>query len=93
MNAKTKRTPAEVANGQLQMVVDLDERGSFKAHVETEDGKEIFAFSNEDENGWPEPLWLVENGFMDHARDCDGLLEYLQSLGVVAAGSSLTVSG
>lgn len=63
---------------ELVQVVDLDERGWFKSHVENQNGRTVFSFSNEDGNtGWPseDGLWLVEDGFMRHGRDTGGLLE------------------
>lgn len=77
----------------LRLVVDLDERGSFKAHVENRTGKTVFAFSNEGEDGCTEVLWLVDRGYMRHSRDVDGLLDYLQSAGLVGAGATLTLEG
>jgi len=42
---------------KLDLVIDLDERGSFRAHVEDTAGKTVFEFSNEDaETGWPVKL-------------------------------------
>ena len=79
---------------ELTLVIDLDERGSFVGHVENQKGKTVFAFSNEDENGWPDEdgFWLIEDGFMRHGTDTDGLLEYLVSVGVVAPGSTMEVA-
>ncbi len=76
---------------KLTLVVDLDERGWFKAHVENINGKCIFAFSNEDDHGWPDPdgLWLVECGFMAHGTDRQGLLRYMQSAGLATANATL----
>jgi hypothetical protein len=75
------------------LVVDLDERGSFKAHVDDVNGKEVFSFSNEGENGWPDEdgLWIVNDGFMKHGRDTDGLLNYLQSIGIAKANDTLVL--
>ncbi len=80
---------------QLVMVVDLDERGSFRAHVDDQDGREVFSFSNEDENGWPEEegVWLVEDGYMKHCRDCDGLHDYLLTVGLGKSGSTMRMEG
>jgi hypothetical protein len=77
----------------LTLIVDLDERGSFRAHVETSTGKTVFSFSNEDDNGWPSEygLWLVEAGYMRHTRDTDGLLDYMRSMGMVGANATLTI--
>ncbi|CAN7648091.1 hypothetical protein LJR129_005047 [Acidovorax sp. LjRoot129] len=77
----------------LRLVVDLDERGSFRAHVETSSGKSVFSFSNECEDGSTDVLWLVDIGYMRHARDVDGLLDYLQSAGLVGANATLTLEG
>lgn len=53
----------------LELVVDLDERGSFRGHVDDQLGQTVFEFSNEDaETGWPDPdgLWLIESGYVNH---------------------------
>lgn len=80
---------------QLVMVVDLDERGSFKAHVDDSKGREVFSFSNEDETGWPEEdgLWLVDAGYMKHCRDSDGLHDYLLTVGIAKPGSTMRMEG
>lgn len=81
---------------ELTLIVDLDERGWFKAHVENQGGKEVFELSNEDaETGWPSPdgFWLVEDGFMSHGRDADGLLEYLKSVGIAKPDADMQVEG
>ncbi|OGT90142.1 MAG: hypothetical protein A2514_11475 [Gammaproteobacteria bacterium RIFOXYD12_FULL_61_37] len=80
----------------LTLVVDLDERGIFKAHVDDAGGKEVFAFSSEDEEtGRPsdDGLWLVEDGWMRHGKDVCGLLEYMQSMGVVGKNAALRLEG
>ena len=69
----------------LSLIVDLDERGSFKAHVDDQNDKTVFEFCNEDcETGWPSEygLWLVEDGWMKHNQDSSGLLEYLKYIKV-----------
>lgn len=80
---------------RLTLVVDLDERGSFRAHVENTSGRRVFQFSNEDENGWPDPdgIELVRDGFMKHGRDTQGLLSYLQDLGIARPGATLACQG
>lgn len=81
---------------ELVLVVDLDERGLFKAHVDNQNGKTVFEFSNEDEEtGWPseEGLWLVEDGFMKHGRDAAGLLDYLVNIGIANSRATLRVEG
>jgi hypothetical protein len=86
---------SEKAREVLALVIDLDERGSFKGHVENSKGQSIFEFSNEGEDGWPHEsgLWLIEDGFMKHGRDTEGLLEYLQSMGLATANASMQVVG
>lgn len=77
----------------LTLVVDLDERGIFKAHVENHKGESIFEFSNEDDNGNPsdDGLWLVTAGYMHHGRDTRGLLEYLREIGRATRKNTLTL--
>ena len=88
----THETPDRLADDHLTMVVDLDERGSFRAHAENAKGKTLFEFNNEDE-GCEGELWLVEMGYMRHARDEAGLLDYMRSMGMVGANSTMTVQG
>lgn len=78
---------------QLSFIVDIDERGWFKAHVENQNGKTVFSLSNEDEAGWPGPLDLVEDGFMKHSRDMSGLLDHLRDIGIARERSTLIYSG
>jgi len=81
---------------ELVLVVDIDERGWFKAHVDNQNSKTVFEFSNEDEEtGWPseEGLWLVEDGFMKHGRDAAGLLDYLMSIGIANSRATMRVAG
>lgn len=76
---------------ELTMVVDLDERGVFKAHVDDQNGNTVFELSTEDDEEGV--LWLVEAGYMKHCRDSDGLHEYLLEMGIAKPGSSLQVEG
>ena len=62
-------------------VIDLDERGSFRAHVEDAGGSAVFRCSNEEsEDG---DLWLLVDGFMRNTDDTDGLSRYLRSVGLI----------
>jgi hypothetical protein len=82
------------AGRKLLLVIDLDERGSFIGHVENADGKTVFAFTNEDiETGWPseDGFWLVEDGFMRHKHDTEGLLKYLVSMGLANCDDTLSM--
>lgn len=79
----------------LLMIIDLDERGSFRGHVEDQTGKTVFEFSNEDEDGWPDEdgFWLVEFGYMKHGRDAAGLLQYLKGMEIVPQNSTIRLEG
>lgn len=60
--------------------INLDERGEFYADVRDENSKTIYELKS-DESG---VIWSVENGFMNHTRDLDGLTKYLKSIGVLS---------
>lgn len=79
----------------LTMVIDLDERGSFRAHVEDQKGETVFELSNEGEDGWPDEggLWLVEAGYMKHCRHSDGLHDYLIEMRIAKPGSAMRLEG
>lgn len=75
-------------------IVDLDERGSYRAHVEDENGKVVFEYSNEEED--PETgevregeLGLVTDGFMRHVDDIKGLEVYLKEMKVISKNAKL----
>jgi len=78
-------------------VVDLDERGYFKAHVEDMDGQSIFSFDNEieseDDDGDTQveygDIWLIEDGYMASRYDMDGLRKYLVDSDVIPVDSVL----
>lgn len=80
---------------ELMMVVDLDERGSFNAHVDDQNGKTVYELSNEGENGWTDEdgLWLITAGYMKHCRDSDGLHRYLIQAGIAKPGSTMRMEG
>lgn len=66
-------------------IIDLDERGEFRAHVEEKHtGKIVFSFSS-DENG----LEIVQDGFMKHTEDTDGLELYLKDLKIIPEFSAI----
>ncbi|EGQ60914.1 hypothetical protein GGI1_03386 [Acidithiobacillus sp. GGI-221] len=79
----------------LTLVVDLDERGIFKAHVEDYVGDSIFELSNENEDGSlkEDGIDLVRDGYLRHRRDTYGLLNYLREIGIATKENTLTVSG
>jgi hypothetical protein len=86
---------------EFAYVIDLDERGYFESHVENWQGKEIFSISNchvvfDDETGEEigeeyGEICLVEDGFMKHGRDVNGLFFYLVDIKVIPTDSTLTL--
>ena len=68
-------------------IIDLDERGCLRAHVEDADGSIVFFCSNENDGEDDKvvfgELWLTVDGFMRHTEDVAGLTEYLRSVGVI----------
>jgi hypothetical protein len=76
-------------------VIDLNERGSFRAHVEDYKGETVYEVSNENLKDAEEEeyedgeLWLVADGFMRHAEDVAGLSRYLQDMGTIPKGSEI----
>jgi hypothetical protein len=75
-------------------IIDLDERGTFKAHVEhSETGEIIFELNNEDEDGNCEPLRIVEDGFMDNIKDMNGLHGYLGGIDLINPEDKIIYKG
>ena len=58
-------------------VIDLDERGLFRSHIEDEHGSCLYSF---DEEHLSE---LVNDGFIRHYSDRKALIEYYSSLGLL----------
>lgn len=76
---------------ELEYVVDLDERGVFKAHVEDGNGNDILSFNSEDEPDGG--IWPITAGYMSHVRDVIGLLDYMQIVGLAAKNATLVCVG
>lgn len=75
-------------------IIDLWERGQFRAHVEhSETGEIVYEINNEDEDGNTSELWLVEDGFMDNVKDTNGLEGYLIGMGFLKDGSRIIYKG
>jgi hypothetical protein len=66
--------------------IHLDERGEFFATVDDADGQEVFRIA--DENGYP-IAEMIEDGWMAHTTDTDGLAEYLADLGIIGPDDSI----
>lgn len=62
----------------FEYVIDLDERGDFRAHVEDQNGNVIFEIE-----GIDDLESLIEDGFMKHKNDTDGLLQHLQDIDIL----------
>lgn len=60
-------------------IVDMDERGEWRAHVDDQDDKVVLEL---------EP-WVFEDGWMKHDEDLNGLLAYLIHLGIAQEGDDL----
>ena len=74
-------------------VIDLDERGYFSAHVTDAETEQeiIFEFNNDDsEDG---QLWLVEDGFIKHTKDFNGLFHYLVYMDILSEDDELMFRG
>ena len=71
-----------------EFIVNLNERGSFSASVYDSNGKSVYELRGGDELGEDESS-LVDDGFMRHMEDLDGLTEYLQSISIIPAGSKI----
>lgn len=59
-----------------EYVIDLDERGDFKAHVEDYEGDTVFEI-----DGMDDLMSIIDDGFMKDKDDTDGLLKHLQEIG------------
>jgi hypothetical protein len=70
--------------------VNLDERGGFFADVRDVQGKTVVEIKtgNALDDGEEESM-IVEDGFMKHKADIDGLTEYLRSVGAIGAESEV----
>lgn len=64
--------------------INLDERGSFYADVRDADENTIYELRADGCE-----LQQVEDGFMRHSRDVDGLADYLVDLSIMPANASL----
>jgi hypothetical protein len=66
--------------------VNLDERGEFNADVRTEDGKTIYEVKSDELDGH---IWQMEDGYMKHSNDLNGLTSYLKELKIIPLNSKI----
>lgn len=76
------------ATGPFGYYVNLDERGDFYADVRDPSGTTIFELRAEEDGS----IALIEDGFMRHKTDLDGLTEHLVSLGLIGKETELLTS-
>lgn len=65
--------------------VNLHERGQFYADVRDGAGKTILEIRSDDDGR----VDLIDDGFMDHAHDLNGLYEYLVQMGLIDSSDTL----
>ncbi|HEU0198308.1 MAG TPA: hypothetical protein VFQ88_14000 [Nevskiaceae bacterium] len=73
-------------------VVDLDERGSYRAHVEDPSGNSVLPILAGNELQ-PGETSIFEDGFMQNGKDMNGLADYLVSLDVIHPGDTVRYVG
>ena len=71
--------------------INLDERESFRSDVRDDNGNTIYEILGGDELGENETS-LVEDGWMRHDHDMDGLTAYLRSLGIIGKADTITAA-
>ena len=76
------------APGPFGYYVNLDERGDFYADVRSPTGETIFEIHAEEDGS----IALIEDGFMRHETDLDGLRDHLVEMGLIGRGAELLPS-
>lgn len=78
---------------QYHYIVDFDERGEYRAHVEDWDGKTVYSL--EAEQTAPDEIELPEivDGFMQHTQDMDGLTAYLIDMEIIPEDATINYQG
>lgn len=74
--------------GPFGYYVNLDERGDFYADVRDPSGGTVFEIHAEEDGS----IGLIEDGFMRHKTDLDGLRAHLVDLGLIDRGADLLPS-
>jgi hypothetical protein len=86
-NEKNRKELSMSANQEKELprvfgyVINLDERGSFSADVRDLKDRTLYEVKSDDEEEGV--IWQVEDGFMKHARDINGLHQYLIHLDIL----------
>jgi len=77
----------------FQFIIDLDERGIFRCHVENkETGAIVWRAHNEDPEDYGN-FWPITDGFIKNIRDMDGLKKYLVDASVIPFHSQIEYVG
>lgn len=75
-------------------IIDLNERGFFKAHVEDKNSsKTFFSFGNESEEELEDGISMIEDGYMKNVEDVDGLKYYLIECKIIPIDATLEFIG
>lgn len=72
---------------EFTYTVDLDERGEFRAHLDDENGLTLISYETDDIRE------LIDDGFMKHGRDAEGLREHLSDCDVIKPNVTIKVQG
>lgn len=72
-------------SNDLPYVIDQDERGIFRAHVEDYDGNVLYETPDDD------PHSLFEDGWMKNKNDIKGLEKYLKSQNIIEENQRLII--
>ncbi len=83
-----KEASKQVTGMKYEYIIDLDERGTFQAHVEAEGGgNEIWSVNTDEDPDW------FETGYMKHGEDMAGLESYLRQMGSMKPEDELVKGG
>lgn len=70
-------------------IIDLDERGSFRAHVEDQETGNVVYEIREGDELKPGETSIFEDGFMKHKDDIGRLGSYLKDLDIIEQSAKL----
>jgi len=76
--------PVDAPAGQFYYFVNLNERGCFYADVRDEQDNTVYEIFDVEH-----VIDLIENGYVRHMADLEGLRDYLIEISVIPAGSIL----